>query len=561
MVNFDDIKYERVDYDKTSSLINSQLKKLTNCNSLEEYLEVVKEIIAVQNHIEEMFDYVDINNMRDMENTFYSNEIEYWNEYKPRFDSLFLPFYSELLISRYKDELRKVFPSNFFRIIEYQARITSDEIAELVKRENELKTKYKLLNKTLLSFDGEEKSIAAMNGLFSHWDRAVRKKAHDVVNDFYYSKRDEYDSVLFELVNIRNKIARKLGFNNYVEYSLYKLKRFGYDYKDIAKFRSNIVKYIVPLCNLVDEWKKEELGIDELTYYDTVFFSDMPEIKVVGEDLLNRIRDSFKKVDAELYNLFNNMLDNGYIDVIQRNNKVNYAITNYLTETCMPCVTANYKNNHLDIRTTSHEMGHSFQKYNASIKDKEYIVSPLLKYPTFEVAEMFSYGMELIMLSYIDNMFDAEDYKKYCFIIIYDLLRNLPYILLVDEFQERLYSTIDLNLEDIRYIWKELVTKYNLERENSGHINLDNGGYFYRQSHIYLNPFYYIDYALSYIGAFSFWEKCSDNLKLFKEIGSVASYYSFRELIDKYNMPSPFEEEIIKELSMKLRKELENKRV
>ena len=561
MVNFDDIKYERVDYDKTSSLINSQLKKLTNCNSLEEYLEVVKEIIAVQNHIEEMFDYVDINNMRDMENTFYSNEIEYWNEYKPRFDSLFLPFYSELLISRYKDELRKVFPSNFFRIIEYQARITSDEIVELVKRENELKTKYKLLNKTLLSFDGEEKTIAAMNGLFSHGDRAVRKKAHDVVNDFYFSKRDEYDSVLFELVNIRNKIARKLGFNNYVEYSLYKLKRFGYDYKDIAKFRSNIVKYIVPLCNLVDEWKKEELGIDELTYYDTVFFSDMPEIKVVGEDLLNCIRDSFKKVDAELYNLFNNMLDNGYIDVIQRNNKVNYAITNYLTETCMPCVTANYKNNHLDIRTTSHEMGHSFQKYNASIKDKEYIVSPLLKYPTFEVAEMFSYGMELIMLSYIDNMFDAEDYEKYCFIRIYDLLRNLPYILLVDEFQERLYSTIDLNLEDIRYIWKELVTKYNLERENSGHINLDNGGYFYRQSHIYLDPFYFIDYALSYIGAFSFWDKCSDNLKLFKEIGSVASYYSFRELIDKYNMPSPFEEEIIKELSMKLRKELENKRV
>ncbi len=174
---------------------------------------------------------------------------------------------------------------------------------------------------------------------------------------------------------------------------------------------------------------------------------------------------------------------------------------------------------------------------------------------------MFSYGMELIMLSYIDNMFDAEDYEKYCFIRIYDLLRTLPYILLADEFQERLYSTIDLNLEDIRYIWKELVTKYNLERENSGHINLDNGGYFYRQSHIYLDPFYYIDYALSYIGAFSFWDKCSDNLKLFKEIGSVASYYSFRELIDKYNMPSPFEEEIIKELSMKLRKELENKRV
>ena len=144
---------------------------------------------------------------------------------------------------------------------------------------------------------------------------------------------------------------------------------------------------------------------------------------------------------------------------------------------------------------------------------------------------------------------------------IHEIVSDLPYICLVDEFQEKIYRKEDLKQEDINNIWLELVKKYNLEKSNTGHINLESGNYFFRQSHIYLDPFYFIDYALSYIGAFSFWDKCSDNLKLFKEIGSVASYYSFRELIDKYNMPSPFEEEIIKELSMKLRKELENKRV
>ena len=106
-----------------------------------------------------------------------------------------------------------------------------------------------------------------------------------------------------------------------------------------------------------------------------------------------------------------------------------------------------------------------------------------------------------------------------------------------------------------------LVDKYNLKRSNSDHVNLDNGGYFYRQTHIYTDPFYYIDYALSYFGALSIWNKCEDNLDLFKELGSVASYYSFKEMIDKFNMPNPFKEETVEEVSKRLEKELINKRI
>ena len=167
-------------------------------------------------------------------------------------------------------------------------------------------------------------------------------------------------NLLYNLITIRNKIAKQLGFNNYVEYSLYKLKRFDYDYKDINKFRNNIIKHIIPICSMMNEQKKKELKLDELKY------------------------------------------DNDYIDLETRDNKVNFSITNYLTESCIPVITGNYKNNYLDVQTTTHEMGHSFQKYCASIKDKDYIVSPLLKYPTMEVAEIFSYSMELIMMNYLD---------------------------------------------------------------------------------------------------------------------------------------------------------------
>lgn len=480
MINFNEIKYERIDFDTTKTSLKTLINQLKNTDDFDIYISIVQRINNIQLHIEEMFDYVDIRNMRNLNDEFYKKEIEYWNFLKPKFDLLFLPFYDEMNHSKFKESLLKNMPDNFFEIIKYQAIITSDKNIELLKRENDLKTQYRNLNKTKILYDGEEKTIGVISSHFSNKNRNVRKKAHDAVNDFYYQYKDEYINILYELVNVRNKIAKNLGFNNYVEYSLYKHKRIGYDYSDITKFRNNIVEFIVPLCKKISEWQKEELNLTKLEYFDTVFFEKMPELKMYGNDLLNGLRKSFREVDEDLSNLFNNMLDKNYIDLFQRDEKVNFAITNYLTETQLPVITGNYKSSYLDVQTTTHELGHSYQKYCASKKDKEYIISPLLKYPTMEIAEMFSYSMELIMMSHIKNIFGEDDYKKYCFMKIYNLVVQLPYICLVDEFQQLIYSKENLEIHDIKIIWLELVSKYHLEKNNTGHINLDNGGYFYR---------------------------------------------------------------------------------
>ncbi len=255
------------------------------------------------------------------------------------------------------------------------------------------------------------------------------------------------------------------------------------------------------------------------------------------------------------------MLDNGYIDFLPRDRKVNFAITNYLNETAMPVVTGNYKNTYLDLQTTTHEMGHALQKYCASLEDKNHIISPLLKYPTMEIAEMFSYAMELIMSDKVSNLFKNNDYQKYAFMKIYNFVTNLPYICAVDEFQEFIYSKKDLKVTDINDTWLKVAKKYHLDKNNHGHINLEDGGYYYRQSHIFLDPFYYIDYALSYVGAILIWHNSKENLAFFKEVGSVASYYSYKDLITKYNMPSPFNEEVIASMAKELDSELIKRRI
>lgn len=561
MLEFNKVKYERVDYNEAKLILEELIKNLKNAANYEKYLSIAKKINRIETHIEEMYDYADIRNMRNLNDDYYKSEIEYWNSFKPQFDLLFLPFYEELNNSKFKDKLIKIMPDNFFKIIEYQIRITSNRNTDLLKRENELKTQYRDLNKTKILYDGEEKIVGSISGLFKDKDRNVRKKAHDAVNDFYYEHREEYTNMLYELVNIRNKIAQNLGFKNYAEYSLYKLKRFGYNYDDISAFRKNIVEYIIPLCKKLSTWQKEELGLANLEYYDSVYFEEMPKLKIFDEYLLNALRESFSKIDEDLSLFFNEMLDNGYVDFTNRDNKVSFSITNYLTETGLPVITGNYKNSYLDVETTTHEVGHAFQKYCASLEDKKYIISPLLKYPTMEIAEMFSYSMELITMNHVGNLFEEHDYQKYCFMKIYKMIVNLPYICLVDEFQTAIYSSTKLKIEDIKEIWLNLVKKYHLEQSNSGHFNLENGGYYYRQSHIYLDPFYYIDYALFYFGAFAIWNNCENNINLFKEIGAIASYYSFKDLIEKYKMPNPFAEETIKNITEKLERELNNRKI
>lgn len=562
MKNFYKIKYERCDYDKIKIEIDGLIIKLKSTKSFNKYITIIYKINKIHKYIEEMYDYADIRNMRDLDNQFYKDEIDYWNEYKSKFDLLFISFYEEINSSKFKDQLREVMPNNFFTIIEYQLRLNSKEVIDLIKEENELKTRYRNLDKEKVLFDGKEYSFAELGQYLSNKDRDIRKKVHDALNDFYYSKQSIYDDILFNLVNVRNKISQTLGFSNYVQYSLLSLKRIGYDYKDITKFREYVIKYIVPICEKLRTWQKEELGVEELKYYDTVFYEDMPNLKYNGKKLLREFKKVFENVDSEASKLYNDMLLNKYIDLETNGNKVNFAITNYLVQSGLPVITGNFKNSYMDVIITSHEFGHSLQKYCSSIEDKKYFVSPLLKYATMEIAEMFSYSMELILIAYVRNLFKTDkDYKKYSFMKTYNLVIYLPYICLVDEFQERIYTKENLKVEELREVWLELVKKYSLEQSNSGHINLDSGGYFYRQSHIFLNPFYYIDYALSYFGAFTIWNKCENDLSLFKELGSVASYYSFKDLIDKYNMPNPFDENTVKNIAQFLDKELEEKRV
>lgn len=557
MRNINEIDYKRVSYEDTKAKLEKLIDDLKHAKNFESFLKLVREIIEIQNEIEEMYDYADIQNMRALDDEFYKKEIEYWNTTKPKFDVLFVPFYKIMMNTEFKKELGDMIPENFFNTIASKMKITSDKVVDLKQKENELKSEYRALNRSEIEFEGESLTLPRISKYFTSNDRNMRKKAHDAVNEYYYNQRNQYIGIFYELISVRNKIAREMGFNDYSEFSLHNLGRFGYNYADIKAFRENVVKYFVPLCQILGEYKKQQLGVDRVTYYDTVLFSESPKTIYFNDELLEHMKNVFSSIDNELGCLFKEMLSNGYIDFSTRDNKVNFSITNYLVCEGMPVVTGNYKGNYTDVLTTTHEMGHSYQKYCASIEDKHHIVSPLLKYPTFEIAEMLSHALQLIATDYVDGLFTNDDKKKYSFLCLFNLITMMPYICLIDEFQEIIYKKENLTEEDIGLTYIELSKKYHLYDGYIGNENLEKGNYYFRQSHVYTDPFYYIDYALSYFGAFTIWSKSSENLDMFRNIATVASYFPFKKLISLYGMPNPFEEKSFEDISIMLKKAIE----
>ena len=187
MQKFSELKYERINYEDTKDKVESLIVKLHECLDYHEYLSIIKEINTIQNHIEEMANYADIRNMRDMNDAYWQEEITYWNTNKNKFDALFLSFYEEILSSKFKNQLKEDLPDNFFRVITSQIKTVSSNNDELIKKENELKMQYRTLNKKEIMFDGKPTTIGAISGLFSSKDRAIRKKAHDT-HPYLHSK-------------------------------------------------------------------------------------------------------------------------------------------------------------------------------------------------------------------------------------------------------------------------------------------------------------------------------------------------------------------------------------
>ena len=73
------------------------------------------------------------------------------------------------------------------------------------------------------------------------------KAASEAYYGFLAENEEELDRIYDELVKVRTKIAKSLGFKNFVELGYARMYRTDYNAEMVANYRQQVLDYIVPV--------------------------------------------------------------------------------------------------------------------------------------------------------------------------------------------------------------------------------------------------------------------------------------------------------------------------
>ena len=118
--------------------------------------------------------------------------------------------------------------------------------------------------------------------------------------------------------------------------------------------------------------------------------------------------------------------------------------------------------------------------------------------------ETHAMTMEFLLSDYYP-LFFGENAKKYEIGHCETSFAHIPYMCLVDEFQQVMYEEPHLTPRERNQIWLDLERKYRPWNDFDQLPFYGRGAGWQRQLHIYQHPLFYIEYALAQIVALQFW--------------------------------------------------------
>lgn len=552
-MKFENMKYERPNIQEIEKTFKEMIDEFKNSKSAKEQLEIINKLNDYSRDFSTMFSLANIRYSINTNDEFYKKEIEFINENEPILDGLENEFKKLVFNSKFKEELKEKLGEHYFNLIELKLKTFKPEIIEDLKEENKLKMQYtQLISSGKVEFQGKERTLSQLTPFEKSEDREVRKNASKAKYDWLASKVDQLDEIYDNLVKVRDRIAKKLGYENFVQLGYDRMRRTDYDHKMVKNYRDQVKEVLVPLTQKLYKEQKERVGIDDFKFYDEpyAFKGGNPDPVGTSDELVENARKMYEELSVETGEFFNFMIDNHLLDLESKEGKRPGGFCTILPKYKSPFIFSNFNGTAGDVKVLTHEAGHGFQMYSSL--DKEI---PDYWIPTMESAEIHSMSMEFFTWPWW-NLFYKNQAEKARYIHMLDSLKFIPYGVAVDEFQHFVYENPTVTPEERRKKWKELENKYLPHRDYDGHEYLENGGFWQRQTHIYATPFYYIDYTLAQVCALQFWKKDQDNhekaWKDYVNLCKAGGEYPFTKLIEIANLELPFKDGTLKSVIGKI---------
>lgn len=558
-MKFSDYKYERPDYNKTKADFINLIEKIEISKDLVEQLELIQKINKIRNSIDTMSNLSHIRHTINTEDSFYNEEKDYWDEMGPMYHELDTLFYKSLISHPNKDNIKNHLGEQLFKIMENSLKSFSAEIIPDLQEENKEISKYvKLLASAKIIFEGKERNLSGMTPFLLSKDRNTRKRAQEAKYSFFLQNEIEFDEIFNNLVLIRDRIAKKLGYNNFIELGYIRMNRIDYSSEMVANFRKQVQEEIVPVATSLYKKQAKRLKLDNLSYYDEKFEFNSGNATPKGDTnwIIDQGKKMYHEMSLETSEFIDFMINNDLMDLTTKKGKAGGGYCTFIADYKSPFIFSNFNGTSGDIDVLTHEAGHAFQVYRS-----KWIEIPELLWATYESSEIHSMSMEFFTWDWMENFF-KEDTQKYFYTHLGGAIKFIPYGVLVDEFQHEIYQNPNLTPKERKEVWRRLEKKYKPHSDYSENPFLENGGWWIQQAHIFEVPFYYIDYTLAQVCALQFWKKMrldrNEAWVDYINLCNIGGTKSFLNLLKYANLASPFENNCIKNILDPVKKYLES---
>lgn len=547
---FEDVKLEPIDKDAILAKMAELDQKLVSSASKEEAIAAIREFFVLFDDVVTAINLISIRHVIDTRDEEYKKLNDLIDEFMPEFEGAYNKFNQDFIASKYREDLEKTFGTYIFDKALLSSKTFKPEIIPDLQEENKLSSEYtELLAKALIEYKGEKYSIPQMGKFTSSLDREVREEANKLVWGFYSDNDEKIGDIYDRMVKVRTRIAKKLGYENFLQLGYDRMGRLDWNADDAKVYREKILTYIVPLSNKIYAAQKERLGFgDDTRFHDYAIFYKSGNPKPHGEtkELVEAASRMYKELSPVASYYFDFMVDHHCLDLEAKPGKAGGGFMSYLPGLKTAFIFSNANGTSGDVDVLTHEFGHSLQGFLGS--DNEV---PDYRQPGLECCEMHSMSMEFLTHPWMEYFF-KEDANKYRYKHTCDAITFIPYGCIVDAFQTYCYENPDLTPTERKAYWRELEKTYLPHRQYKDIPFLENGGFWMRQSHIFQNPLYYLDYTIAQVVALELFSESMEDkektLEKYMAFCRLGGTLPFRALLKKAGIANPFDGDTLKDV-------------
>jgi oligoendopeptidase F len=410
-----------------------------------------------------------------------------------------------------------------------------------------------------IEHEGAQITMQRAAALLKETDETLRKSVFEKMAARRREDTEKLHALFTELIEKRHQLSVNAGFENFRDYKFKALNRFDYTKEDCFNFHQSVKTLIVPIVREIQAERLGKLGKSAFKPWDTEVD---PEGKAplkpfeTGDEMLAGTIRMFHQIDTYFGECLEKMNEMGHLDLDSKAGKAPGGYNYPLYEIGVPFIFMNAVGAQRDLVTMVHEGGHAVH----SFLSRDLALTGFKNLPS-EVAELASMSMELLTMHLWSEFYASDEQlnraKKEQ---LETILKILPWIAQIDEFQHWVYEHPGHGISDRDAQWLKLCTEYGTGLTDWTGYEDQLATSWQRQMHLFEVPFYYIEYGIAQLGALGVWKNSLTNfnqtVEQYKDALRLGYTRSIPEIYTTAGIKFDFTSDYLKELANFVREEL-----